>query len=181
MKQFLDFVPLLLFFATFKALGIYAATAILLISTVLIYAGLYWHSRKLDNTQLSTLVLTLVLGGLTLALHSDTFIKWKAPLVSWIMALTFLGSHFIGRQLLVQRLLGHVFSMPQKLWQRLNLSWAGFMAFLGGCNLFIAFHYPEHWVSFKVFGSMALTILFVGAQLWILRPYLTPTQGQGES
>ncbi len=181
MKQFLDFVPLLLFFVTFKALGIYAATSILLLSTVLIYAAIYWHSRKLDNTQLSTLVLTLVLGGLTLALHSDTFIKWKAPIVSWIMATTFLGSHFVGRQLLVQRLLGHVFTMPQNLWQRLNLSWAGFMAFLGGSNLFIAFHYPQHWVSFKVFGSLILTLLFVAAQLWVLRPYLAPHQEQGES
>ena len=180
MKQFLDFVPLLLFFASFKALGIYAATAVLLVSTVVIYAGIYWHSRTLDTTQASTLVLTLVLGSLTLALHSETFIKWKAPLIAWITALAFLGSHVIGRQLLIEKLLGHIFSMPRPLWVRLNLSWAVFMGVLGASNLYIAFHFPQHWVSFKVFGSLSMTLMFSLAQFWLLRPYLI-SQEQGES
>jgi intracellular septation protein len=28
-----------------------------------------------------------VFGGLTLAFHSETFLKWKAPVVNWLFAL----------------------------------------------------------------------------------------------
>ncbi len=172
MKQFLDFIPLILFFACFKILGIYPATALLLISTVVIYGGIWLHSRKLDQTQSITLAATLLFGSLTLAFHSDTFIKLKAPLVSYITALFFLGSHVVGRTLLVERLLGHVFAMPAALWKRLNLAWVVYFIILGSTNLYIAFHFPTHWVTFKVFGSLLMTLTFMSAQVILLRHYL---------
>lgn len=180
MKQWLDFIPLMLFLATFKLLGVYSATSVLLISTVVVYGLLWWRAGTLDSTQRIVVLATLVFGSMTLLLHSDTFIKLKAPVVYGCMAIGFLGSHFYGKQLLIQRMLGHILSMEPLLWARLNLSWAAFSAALGATNLYVAFHYPEHWVTFKVLGSLSLTVLFVIGQMVLLRHYLVTPEQRGE-
>ena len=49
MKQWLDFIPLFAFFATFKFLGIFPATAVLIGSSILVYGGLWLKDRHLEN------------------------------------------------------------------------------------------------------------------------------------
>ena len=107
MKQFIDFIPLLLFFIVYKIEpriveigghslsvgGIYSATAMLIISSLVVYGALFIKQRKLEKSQWLTLIACLVFGSLTLAFHSETFLKWKAPVVNWLFALVFIGSH----------------------------------------------------------------------------------------
>ncbi|MES2821485.1 MAG: septation protein A [Pseudomonadota bacterium] len=178
MKQFLDFVPLLLFFITYKLDprsielagqayefgGIYSATAVLIASSVLVYGLLFVLQRKLEKSQWLTLIACLLFGGLTLAFHSETVLKWKAPVVNWLFALAFAGSHFIGEKPLIQRMMGHALNLPDPIWLRLNLAWIGFFLVCGAANLFVAFTFPSIWVDFKVFGSLAMTLLFMLAQ-----------------
>ncbi|MBV2207030.1 MAG: septation protein IspZ, partial [Pseudomonas sp.] len=106
MKQFIDFIPLLLFFAVYKIEprileiagheltlgGIFSATAVLILSSLLVYGALLAKQRRLDKSQLITLAACLVFGGLTLAFHSETVLKWKAPVVNALFALAFAGS-----------------------------------------------------------------------------------------
>ena len=106
----------------------------------------------------------LVFGGMTLAFHSETFLKWKAPVVNWLFALGFAGSHFIGDKVLIQRVMGHAIQLPQAIWTRLNLAWIAFFVFSGCANLFVAFTFHDIWVDFKVFGSLGMTVLFLVAQ-----------------
>ena len=178
MKQFIDFIPLLLFFIVFKTDprvfdigghelsfgGIYSATAVLIISSILVYGTLFLVQRKLEKGQWLTLVACLVFGGMTLAFHSETFLKWKAPVVNWLFALGFAGSHFIGDKVLIQRVMGHAIQLPQAIWTRLNLAWIAFFVFSGCANLFVAFTFHDIWVDFKVFGSLGMTVLFLVAQ-----------------
>ncbi|MEG2134167.1 septation protein IspZ, partial [Pseudomonas sp.] len=79
MKQFIDFIPLLLFFIVFKLDprtvefaghsfeigGIFSATAMLIISSVVVYGALFIRQRKLEKGQWLTLLACLVFGGLT--------------------------------------------------------------------------------------------------------------------
>ena len=51
MKQWLDFIPLFAFFATFKTLGIFPATAVLIGSSVLVYGAIWLKDRHLENGQ----------------------------------------------------------------------------------------------------------------------------------
>ncbi|HSC85204.1 MAG TPA: septation protein A [Pseudomonas sp.] len=178
MKQFIDFIPLILFFIVFKLDprtvelaghsvelgGIFSATAVLILASVLVYGTLLVLQRRLEKGQWLTLAACLVFGGMTLAFHSETFLKWKAPVVNWLFALGFLGSHFIGDKLLIQRMLGHAVQLPQQIWTRLNLAWVVFFLFSGSANLFVAFTFQEYWVDFKVFGSLGMTVLFLIAQ-----------------
>jgi len=192
-KQFIDFIPLLLFFIVYKIDprpveilgnsymlgGIFSATAMLIISSVVVYGILFVKQGKLEKSQWLTLVACLVFGSLTLAFHSETFLKWKAPVVNWLFALAFLGSHFIGDRPLIQRIMGHALSLPQAIWTKLNIAWIIFFLFCGAANLYVAFTYQEFWVDFKVFGSLGMTLLFlVGQGLFLAKhmndPAATP-------
>jgi intracellular septation protein len=172
MKQWLDYIPLIIFLITFKTLGIFPATGALVASTVGLYGYLYFSEGHLEKNHKIVLVATLVFGGLTLALQDVTFIKWKAPIVNWVLAAIFLGSHFVGEKLAVERLMGHAVTLPDFVWKGLNLSWAAFFAGLGAANLYVAFHYEAIWVDFKVFGSLGLTVLFVILQMAAISRYL---------
>ena len=184
MKQFIDFIPLLLFFIVYKIEpravdiaghsltfgGIFSATAMLIISSVVVYGILFFKQRKLEKSQWLTLIACIVFGSLTLAFHSETFLKWKAPVVNWLFALVFAGSHFIGDKLLIKRVMGHALSLPDAVWTRLNLAWIAFFLFCGAANLFVAFTFQSIWVDFKVFGSLGLTVLFlVGQGIYLSR------------
>ena len=189
MKQFIDFIPLLLFFIVTKLDprvieiaghelsfgGIYSATAVLIISSIVVYGAIFISQRKLEKSQWLTLVACLVFGGLTLAFHSETFLKWKAPVVNWLFALAFAGSHFIGDKVLIKRMMGHALSLPDAIWTRLNVAWIGFFLFCGAANLFVAFTYQSIWVDFKVFGSLGMTVLFLIAQGIYLSRHLHDT------
>ena len=106
----------------------------------------------------------LVFGGLTLTFHSETFLKWKAPVVNWLFALGFAGSHFIGDRVLIKRIMGHALTLPDAIWTRLNLAWIAFFLFCVAANLFVAFTFQDFWVDFKVFGSLGMTVIFLVAQ-----------------
>ncbi len=178
MKQFIDFIPLILFFIVYKLDprtvefaghafelgGIFSATAVLIASSVVVYGILFLLQRKLEKGQWLTLAACLLFGGMTLAFHSETFLKWKAPVVNWLFATGFAASHFIGDKVLIQRIMGHAVSLPQAIWSRLNIAWVVFFIFSGCANLFVAFTFHEFWVDFKVFGSLGMTVLFLVAQ-----------------
>lgn len=183
-KQFIDFIPLVLFFIVYKLEpraielaghsvmlgGIFSATAVLIATSVVVYGALFISQRRLEKGQWLTLVACLVFGGLTLAFHSETFLKWKAPVVNWLFALGFAASHFIGDRPLIQRIMGHAVSLPQPIWVRLNLAWIVFFLVCGFANLFVAFTFQSIWVDFKVFGSLGMTLLFlVGQGIFLAR------------
>ena len=190
-KQFIDFIPLILFFIVFKLEprdvellgqvfsvgGIFSATAVLIISSVAVYGSLFAAQRRLEKGQWLTLFGCLFFGGLTLAFHSETFLKWKAPVVNWLFALGFAGSHFIGKQPLIKRVMGHAISLPERIWTKLNIAWVIFFIISGGANLFVAFTFHDIWVDFKVFGSLTMTVLFLIGQGVFLARHMqeTPT------
>jgi intracellular septation protein len=177
-KQFIDFIPLILFFIVYKLDprtvelagqsfelgGIFSATAVLIASSVVVYGALFLLQRRLEKGQWLTLLACLVFGGMTLAFHSETFLKWKAPVVNWLFAAGFAASHFIGDKVLIQRVMDHAVQLPQQIWTRLNLAWVVFFIFSGCANLFVAFTFHDIWVDFKVFGSLGMTVLFLVAQ-----------------
>jgi len=183
-KQFIDFIPLFLFFIVYKLDprtvevagqqvtlgGIFSATGVLIASSIIVYGILFITQRKLEKSQWLTLAACLVFGSLTLAFHSETFLKWKAPVVNWLFALAFAGSHFIGDRLLIKRLMGHALTLPDGVWARLNVAWIVFFLFSGAANLFVAFTFQSIWVDFKVFGSLGMTLLFlVGQGIYLSR------------
>ncbi|CSR26946.1 intracellular septation protein A [Shigella sonnei] len=57
MKQFLDFLPLVVFFAFYKIYDIYAATAALIVATAIVLIYSWVRFRKVEKMALITFVL----------------------------------------------------------------------------------------------------------------------------
>ena len=77
MKLLIDFFPIVLFFAAFKTLGIYVATAVAIVATVAQIAWLRYKNGVVEPMQWVSLGVIVVFGGATLLTQNETFIKWK--------------------------------------------------------------------------------------------------------
>ena len=174
MKLLFDFFPILLFFICYKFCGIYVATVVAMVASLL-QVGVSWFKyRKIELTHTIGSILILVLGTATLLLQSTIFIKWKPTAVYWVLALLFLGSQIIGKKPFIQRMLGNKITMPQNVWQRLNLGWAIFFVCMGCVNLYVAYNFStDVWVNFKLFGFLGSTVVFGILQSLYIRKYLT--------
>src|SRR3989338_9867235 len=66
MKLLFDFFPILLFFLTYKFMGIYSATAIAIIASILQVGFYRLKYQRFEKMHLISLVIIVVLGGATL-------------------------------------------------------------------------------------------------------------------
>ena len=172
MQLLFDLLPVLFFFIAYKLADIYVATAVLIVGVLLQTLVSWIRHRKVSPMLLTSAVLVLVFGGLTLLVHDATFIKWKPPIVNWLFAAAFLASQFMKGPTIVQRLMGEQMKLDEpSLWTRLNAMWVAFFAVVGALNLYVAFNFSEAtWVNFKLFGLMGLTVVFALAQgVWLAR------------
>jgi intracellular septation protein len=165
MKLLFDYLPILLFFIGYKLYGIYVATSIAILASF-VQVTLYWiKHRRFESIHVITFVCVLIFGGATLLLHNEVYIKWKPTIIYWLLSLFFIGSSFIGKKTLLQRIMDNSMKLPNVIWQRLNLSWGIFFILLGGTNLFVIYHYSTNtWVNFKLFGTLGLTVAFIVLQ-----------------
>jgi len=185
-KLLFDFFPVILFFIAFKAHedpkeGIIFATAVAIVASVAQVAYSWLRHRRVEKMHLITMALIVVLGGLTIALDDEMFIKWKPTLVNWLFALAFLGSQFVGRKPIVQRIMDKNVSLPNPVWRRLNGSWSAFFLTLGAVNLYVVYAFDtDTWVNFKLFGMLGLTLVFVVAQgFYLYRHASVPEDDDG--
>jgi intracellular septation protein len=129
----------------------------------ILYIKLRGH--KVDTMLWVSLGLVTVLGGATIWFHNEEFIKWKPTGLYWVMGLAFLGSQWLFNKNLLQTLMGTQLELPRPVWNRLNLAWVAFFAFMGALNLWVAFNFStDTWVNFKLFGGMGLMLVFTVAQ-----------------
>jgi len=206
MKILLDFLPILLFFGTFKfaehdAQGaadfatrhfgflvsggvvgptegpVLLATLVVIVATLLQIGIMLARGRKIDLMLWISLVLVAVLGGATVWFHNETFIKWKPSVLYWAMGASFWISQAVFRKNLLQTLIGEQLELPPEVWQRLNWAWIAFFALMGLLNLYVAYTFSTAtWVNFKLFGSMGLMLLFTLAQGVYLGRHVKPVE-----
>ena len=208
MKLLFDFLPIILFFGTFKYaesekawaadfatrhLGfmvsggqvsvaeapVLLATVVVIVATLSQVVWLKLRRHKVDAMLWVSLALVVVLGGLTIWFHSETFIKWKPSALYWAMGLAFWLSPLLFNRNLLKVLLGEQLDLPGKVWHRLNFAWIAFFGVMGLLNIWVAYTFTTAtWVNFKLFGGLGLMLLFMLAQgLWISR-YLEPAAGK---
>ncbi len=200
MKILFDFLPILLFFVTFKyaeshkewaaafatehlsfmvaggTVGLTEApvmlsTVVVVIATLAQVAWLKARGKKVDLMLWISLALVVVLGGLTVWLHSETFIKWKPTGLYWAMGAVFLISQALFGRNMLKLMLGEQMELPEPVWRRLGLAWVAFFALMGVLNLWVAYNFDTStWVNFKLFGATGLMLLFtLGQGLYISR------------
>ncbi len=172
-KQLIEFFPILLFFIAFKLYDIYVATAVVIVATILQVAFQWFKYRKIETMQWITLGLVVVMGGLTLILHDEQFVKWKLSIIEWLFGLAFLGSQFIGEKTFVERMMGNQLTLPSLIWKRLNFCWSVFFISVGFLNLYVMYNFnTDDWVTFKTFVVPSLMGVFIVIQMFFLYKFI---------
>jgi intracellular septation protein len=185
MNQLLEFSPLIVFFIGFEWMGIYWATAALMIACVLLLIVHRLRTGKFKTMHIVTAAVVLVLGSATLLLHDRRFIQWKPTVLLALAAIVFLGSMFIGKQPLVRRMLGAAFDetlqISSRAWLLINALWVAWFVILAGVNLYVAWNFTESaWVHFKVIGiPVALFVFMLPQILWLSGKTKTEQSDQG--
>jgi len=187
MKQFIDYIPLLVFFTVWAmderlvtvagyehgVGGIFSAAEFLLGASILVYGSLFLFQKRLDKFQWITLVAVVLFCIPTIIFRNTDFLKWKAPIVNWIFASIFIASQFFGDKPAIEHMMGHAVNAPKELWFKLNTIWIYYFIVLGAVNLAVAFILSEAlWIQFKVFGNLILTFTFVLGQMPLLAKYI---------
>ena len=173
MKLLIDFFPIILFFAAFKAWGIYAATAVAIVATIVQIAYLRFKTGKVETMQWVSLGVIVVFGGATLLAHDENFIKWKPTVLYWLMGGALLVGLVLFKKNFIKSLMGAQMQLPDSVWNTLNCAWTGFFAVMGVLNLWVAFNFDtDTWVNFKMFGGIGLMLAFVVGQALYLGRYL---------
>ena len=187
MKQFIDYIPLLVFFTVWAmderlitvagyehgVGGIFSAAEFLLSASILVYGSLFLFQKRLDKFQWITLVAIVLFCTPTIIFRNTVFLKWKAPIVNWIFASIFIASRFFGDKPAIEHMMGHAVNAPKELWHKLNTIWIYYFMILGAVNLAVAFTLSEAlWIQFKVFGNLILTFIFVLGQMPLLAKYI---------
>ena len=170
-KLALDLGPLLIFFAAFKYLGIFMATAAFMVA-VLVALGIgYAFEKKLSPMPIFTAVLVVIFGGLTLYLQNDLFIKMKPSVLYAFFSALLLGGLRFNR-LFIKYVFGQAFELDDAGWRKLTIRWGIFFLALAALNELVwRLTTTETWVAFKVWGIMPLTLVFSAAQLPLLNRY----------
>ena len=173
MKFLFDIFPVILFFAAFKFYGIYVATTVAIVATVLQIGWVWLRQRKVDNMQWISLGLIVVFGGATLLLRDETFIKWKPTVLYWLFSTVLLVSELVFRKNLIRTMMASQVSAPNAVWKKLLAGWIGFFAVMGVLNLYVAYNFStDTWVNFKLFGGIGLMLVFVIGQAILLAPHM---------
>ena len=180
MKLLLDFFPILLFFGAFKIWGIFVATTVAIVATLLQLAWMRYSTGRTEPMQWLSLGVIVVFGGATLIAQDETFIKWKPTVLYWAMGGALLVGQVFFRRNWLQSLMTSQMALPDHAWRVMLWSWCGFFAVMGVLNIWVAYHFDtDTWVNFKLFGGMGLMLVFVLAQAMYLGRFMD--KGENES
>lgn len=170
-KLALDLGPLAVFFLAYRFSGLLAATAALIAFTMLSLSITYALERRIAMMPLVSGIAVAVLGGMTLYLKDELFIKMKPTFVNLLFAAILLvGLYF--RKPMLKYVLEDAMKLTDEGWRKFSLHWGLYFVFLAVLNEIIWRNFStDFWVNFKVFGMFTLTLLFTASQIPLLKKY----------
>jgi intracellular septation protein len=169
MNALTDFLPVLLFFATYfganfakgpaaqladltlsgfvqggsippDLVSILLASAVAIIAITLQILYKLVMRQKIGPMQWLTFFIFVTFGGATIYFHDDTFIKLKPTVLYWAFAIALLvAQRFAHKNLMQAALASAGIQMSEIHWRRLNYAWMVFFVLMGALNLFVAF------------------------------------------
>ncbi len=174
-KLLIDLGPLLIFFLTNflapvpDAARIFVATGAFILAMVaaMIFSAVRY--RRISPLLWFSGVMVVILGGLTIWLHNEAFIKMKPTAYYALVAALLTFGLATGRPLL-QNVLGSTYpGLDATGWMKLTRNWAIFFAFMALLNEAVwRSSSTAFWVGFKLWGALPLTFLFAAANVPML-------------
>ena len=172
LRPLVDYGPLAAFFAVYWLADLLAATVAIMAATAVALALAFIFERRVPPMPLVTAAIVGVFGGLTLWLNDETFIKMKPTIVQLIFATVLLGG-LAFRKPLLKPLLGNAWPLDEAGWHKLTLRFALFFIAMAALNEAVwRTQSTDFWVTFKVFGILGLTFVFVASQVFFMRAHM---------
>lgn len=175
LRMALDFGPLLVFFLVNSfapgddvTQAVWATTAFMVATAIaMVFSRL--KTGRISPMQWFTGVVVAIFGGMTIYLHDATFIQMKPTIVYAIFAAILFFGMWTGRPLLKLVMASGFPTMSAEGWRKLTRNWALFFLGMAVLNevLRAALSFDQ-WVTFKVWGVLAISMLFAAAQAPIL-------------
>jgi intracellular septation protein len=174
-RLLIDIGPLLIFFLTnylapvpgplriFVATGAFMAAMI----AAMIYSQIRY--RSISPALLFSGFIVVVLGGLTIWLQNETFIKVK-PTIYYVFVAGLLAFGLKTNRPFLKTLLGSTYTgLDDEGWRLLTRNWAAFFAVMAVLNEAVWRNSStDFWVGFKLWGAIPLTFLFAAANVPML-------------
>lgn len=149
--------------------AILTATAAIMVATTIALTVAWFVQRRVPKVPLISGVLLMVFGGLTLWLQDPVFIKMKPTIVYLLFSTVLLGGVAMRRPLL-KPMLGKAWQLDDVGWTRLTVRFGLFFIALAGLNELVwRTQTTDFWVSYKVFGSMGLILVFTMSQVRLIQ------------
>ena len=174
-KLLIDLGPLLVFFAAnFFApvpgpLKIFVATGAFMVAMVAAMLFSAIRYRSISPLLWFSGVMVVIMGGLTIWLHDETFIKMK-PTIYYLLVAGLLGFGLLTDRPLLQRVLGSAYpGLDERGWAKLTRNWTLFFVFMALLNEAVWRNSStSFWIGFKLWGALPLTFLFAAANIPML-------------
>jgi intracellular septation protein len=167
-KFVLDLGPLVAFFASYYAFGIYPATAVFMAATLIAAATSYALIRKISPLMIFSAVVVMVFGGLTLWLEDETFIKLKPTIYYVTVSGILFGGLAFGR-LVIKDVMDMAMPLTDEGWRIFTVRIGLFFLMMAGLNEFVWRNFStDTWLWLKVWGFLPLSFLFFAAQMPLL-------------
>jgi intracellular septation protein len=174
-KLLIDLGPLLVFFAAnFFApvpavAKIFVATGAFMVAMIaaMLFSAIRYH--KISPLLWFSGIMVVILGGLTIWLHNEMFIKMK-PTVYYVLVAGLLTFGLATGRPLLQGVLGSTYpGLDESGWTKLTRNWAIFFAFMAVLNEAVWRNSStQFWIGFKIWGAIPLTFLFAAANIPML-------------
>ena len=174
-KLLIDLGPLLVFFlVNFFApvpafTKIFVATGAFMVAMVaaMLFSAIRYH--RISPLLWFSGIMVVLLGGLTIWLHDETFIKMK-PTLYYVLVAGLLTFGLLTDRPLLQRVLGSTYpGLDERGWTKLTRNWAIFFAFMALLNEAVWRNSStQFWIGFKIWGALPLTFLFAAANIPML-------------
>ncbi len=184
LKLVLELGPILLFFVLFGRLkdrtfqiaggeysGFIVTTAVF-VALIVATTGILWAlTGRLSRMQLMTLVLVVVMGGLSVWLKDERFIKMK-PTLLYLAFGGILGFGLLRGKSYLSGVMEEVVPMTSDGWMILTRRMTAFFFALAAANEAVwRLMSTEAWVNFKTFGLTAALFLFIMTQGKLFETY----------
>ncbi|WP_118857319.1 septation protein A [Sphingomonas mesophila] len=172
-RLLVDIGPLLVFFLVNFLVDspakIFIATGAFMAAMVAAMVFTQLKYGKISPLLLFSGVMVLALGGLTLWLHDELFIKIK-PTIYYLFVAALLGFGLKTGRNYLKMVLGSAYpGLDEAGWSMLARNWALFFVFMAALNETVwrttSF---DFWVGFKLWGAIPLTFLFAAANVPML-------------
>jgi intracellular septation protein len=163
MKQFIEFVPVLLFVVVyFTTRDIYISTGVLMVGICLQVAFEFIRFRKVEKKTTVIFWVAMLFGGATLVFRNQEFIQWKPTIVNWLFSAALLVSQIFSRDNLLKKMLSEQLVLPDHAWRNLAFGWSFGFFLAGALNLVVAYSFSlDFWVTYKLVGGFAISLIYM--------------------